>query len=160
MYFKIEKSGCGERKGLLQISFACYFDEGEPGYMQYYRSVPVVTGEYRGVIGKDGVPEDQKDYDDWIKSLPTAMQNTPFCTHIRFFPPDVGDKDIVKAGDEVVKMAYDNYQVGDIKRNRNTAIVPDMTKAYLLPAKVADVLTKDFTLIADKDSTIRGISYE
>jgi hypothetical protein len=37
MYWKIEKSGCCEHKGLVQIRYDCFFDKEDNLYLQYLR---------------------------------------------------------------------------------------------------------------------------
>lgn len=158
MYYRIEKSGCCERKGLIQIRFDCYLSREDPGNEQHYITVPDIPIEgYPGDVDKDGRPVDYEDFKKWLDTLPTKQQNNPFCCHFRLFQPDVRDEDIVKAGDEILQMAYENFQVGDLKRNHNPGITADASKASLIEAKIASVLAKDFTTVADAGSLIRGV---
>lgn len=84
MYFKIEPSGCYERKGLVQIRFDCFLDEGDSRYDEY--------------------------------------TSRPFCCHFRLFDSDVTDDELVSAGKEILIMAYENFQTGDLSKNRNAKI--------------------------------------
>lgn len=78
MFFKIEKSGCCEHKGLVQVRADFYREEGDVGYsLTDCKIIPV--GGYTGEM-KDGVPVDQEDYQKWYDALPTEKKNLPFNT--------------------------------------------------------------------------------
>jgi hypothetical protein len=42
MFFKIEKSGCGERKGLVEVRYDLYLDEADHNYSEHHVQVPIV----------------------------------------------------------------------------------------------------------------------
>lgn len=110
-FFKIEKSGCNVRKGLLQVRYDLFWDETDPEYALV--EVPVFPPE--DYAGEDS-PEA---YEAWIKTLPTQVIHPPFCSHFVFFDPTVTDEEILFVGELALDMAEKNYRAGDITKNKN-----------------------------------------
>lgn len=110
-FFKIEKSGCNVRNGLLQVRYDLFWDETDPFYALV--EVPVFPPE--DYTGEDS-PEA---YEAWIKTLPTELINPPFCSHFVYFEPTVTDEEILFVGELALDMAEKNYRAGDITKNKN-----------------------------------------
>lgn len=107
MYVKVEPSGCCERKGLVQIRFCMYLDEGDYGYNAHHVQVPVIPEEgYQGEVDEEGVPKDWKDYQKWIDSLPKIWQTNPFHNHFIYVEPDTTDNEIMDIGEAFLQEAY------------------------------------------------------
>ena len=150
MYYKINPTGCTERNGLVQVRFDCYLDPLDPGYAEHHVTVPVITEPYPGKVDAEGIPKDQKDFDKWIASLPTETRDNPFCCHFRCFEPDVTDTDLVKAGDEILKMAYDNNKVGTLYKNTNPKVefTTNIVKIQASLSRANSIKATDFTKVS------------
>lgn len=123
MYYKIEKSGCNERKGLVEIRFDCFLDPDDYNYSEHHVQVPVIPeGGYPGKLKETGEPVDQADYDRWFNKLEKVWQNNPFCCHFMQFEPEITDGEIIAAGDKFLKMAYENWQKGNLHLNKNEPV--------------------------------------
>jgi len=147
-YFKINTTGCGERKGLVEVRYDCYLSRDDAGNEEHYVTVPDFTDAvYEGKMGEMG-PEDVADYKKWVDGLPTITRNNPFCCHFVQFEASVTDEEIVKKGEEVLKMAFENHQKGDLKANRNTPFTlskePDATESAM---RVSQIKTTDYVAI-------------
>ncbi len=110
-FFKIEKSGCNVRKGLLQVRYDLFWDEADPEYKLI--EVPIIPPE--GYTGE----ETDEAYQSWEESLPTQFINLPFCLHFVFYDPTVTDEEILFVGELALDMAEKNYRAGDILKNKN-----------------------------------------
>jgi len=150
MYFKINTTGCGEKKGLVEVRFDCYLSPLDYGYADHHVTVPVISEAYPGKVNEMGSPVDQKDYDLWISSLPTITRDNPFCCHFRCFEPDVTDEQIVKAGKEILVMSYTNHLMGDLRANANPKVnfTTNIVKIQASLSRVENVKTADFAEIA------------
>ena len=94
-YAKINKSGCCERHGNLQIRIDFFLEPTDPRYLDTYVQVPVIPPEgYTGKVDKEGNPKDQAAYDLWLASLPKVWQLNPFHSHFIYVPPEVTDAEI------------------------------------------------------------------
>ncbi len=123
MYFRINHSGCSERKGLCEIRYDFYLDPEDYGYEQHYVQVPVWPPDsYSGQVDDMGSPVDQSNYDKWFNGLPRIWQNNPFCCHFFQFEPTVTDEEILASGEKFLKMAYENWQKGDLNLNKNESV--------------------------------------
>ena len=112
MYYKVEKTGCSERKGMVQIRYCLYLDEDDYGYDKHYVELPIIPEDgYQGKVDEMGSPIDQKDYDDWIASLPTDMQLNPFHNHFVQVEPTVTDEEIKYVGELALQMAKAKWEV-------------------------------------------------
>lgn len=158
MYYKINPTGCTERNGLVQVRFDCYLEPADAGYAEHHVTVPIMTEPYPGKVDAEGIPEDQKDFDKWIASLPTETRDNPFCCHFRCFEPDVTDADLVKAGDEILTMAGANFQKGDLKQNTNPKVTftTNLSKITASLNRVESIKTTDFTKVVNlSDSKVK-----
>ncbi len=108
-FFKIEKTGCNVRKGLLQVRYDLFWDEKNPEYQLVEEKI-YPEESYQG---------DEKDYQAWLDSLPTQLVNLPFCSHFVFFEPNVTDEEILFVGELALDMAEKNYRAGDVTKNQN-----------------------------------------
>jgi hypothetical protein len=112
MYFKIEKSGCSEQKGLVQVRYDLFLDEGDYNYNEHYVQVAVLPASgYPGNVDERGIPTDLVDFEKWINSLEKIWQNNPFCCHFCQFEPDVTDEEILYIGELALAMQYENWSV-------------------------------------------------
>lgn len=119
MYYRIDKSGCSERDGEIQIRYDCYLDDGELGYTLYSNLV-------------DGVVFDN-----------------PFCCHFRQFPYDVTDKEIIDAGEEIIEMAYSNFQAGKLHENHNKGVRKEERKQKDSKERISSIIATDWKEIAN-----------
>jgi hypothetical protein len=123
MYFKVNHTGCGERKGLVEIRYDLYLDPTDHNYSEHHIQVPVIPeGGYTGKVDEMGAPVNQKDYDKWFAALPRVWQNNPFCCHFMQFEPEITDAEIIAAGEKFLKMAYANWQKGNLHLNKNEPV--------------------------------------
>jgi len=105
--------------GMLNISAELYLEQGDEGYDKYiaehFVTVPIIPeGGYTGKFNKDGVPVNQTDYDNWIKSLPTVWRLNPFCTHSIQFEYDVTEEEILWCFEWALGITHWNYLVCDL----------------------------------------------
>jgi hypothetical protein len=123
VYFTVNPTGCGERKGFVEVRYDLYLEPGDHGYAEHYVQIPVwPDGGYPGNVNADGSPVREENYAGWHASLPRAWQNNPFCGHFVQMNPDVTDEEILVTGEEVLNMAYENWQDGDIRKNKNPPV--------------------------------------
>ena len=123
MYFKINPSGCGERKGLCEVRYDLYLDLGDYNYIEHHVTVPVFPPEgYPGAKDETGFPLDIEDYKAWVSTLLTVTRDNPFCCHFFQHEPTVTDEEILAKGEEVLIMAYQNWQKNDLRLNKNPKV--------------------------------------
>lgn len=162
MYFKINPTGCGEYKGLVEVRFDCYLSREDPGNEEHYVTVPIFPAEgYPGKVDAFGHPVNLKDWETWVKSLPTETRNNPFCCHFRCFEPDVTDAQILAAGDEILAMAFANHQAGDLRKNKNAPVEfsTNVVKIVASQNRAESIKTADYTKLATElsvDSNVRA----
>ena len=141
MYVKVEPSGCCERKGMLQIRFSFYLDPIDFGYKKHHIEVPVIPeGGYPGKVDEQGSPIDIKDYEKWLKKLPTVWQNNPFHNHFIYVETDISDKEIMDIGKAFLAECYIKWEDEEILDLKNPPItfptVIDNTRLETVEAKV------------------------
>lgn len=143
MYFKIEKSGCCEHKGLVQVRADFYYDETDKGYS--LTEVKIFSKEgYQGKV--DGVlntPADMEDYKKWVDSLPTEKRLLPRHTHFIYFPHNVTNEEILFC----FEIALDWY-----KKSRPMKNVKPVFTSYTKinsEIKLSEVISADFTKISN-----------
>ena len=105
--------------GMLNISAELYLEQGDEGYDKYiaehFVTVPIIPeGRYTGKFNKDGVPVNQTDYDNWIKSLPTVWRLNPFCTHSIQFEHDATEEEILWCFEWALGITHWNYLMDDL----------------------------------------------
>lgn len=157
MYYKINKTGCGERKGLVEVRFDCYLDPSDAGYVEHHVTVPVIPEDgYTGKADAMGTPVDLDAYIKWRSSLPTETRDNPFCCHFRCFEPDVTNEQLLKAGDEILKMAFDNNKVGTLKKNTNPKVTftTNIVKIQASLSRVDTIKQTDFTAVNAVESKV------
>ena len=100
MYFKINtpRKDKYTDMGMVKISALFFLEEGDEGWGKYQKEhhviVPIVPEEgYQGKINEIGIPTDQKDYDNWVASLPTEERDNPFCNHAIQFEYNVTEEE-------------------------------------------------------------------
>jgi len=107
VFVRVEPSSCRERKGLVQIRFCMYLDEGDYGYDVHHVQVPVIPEEgYTGKVNEFGTPVDMKHYQEWLDSLPKMWQTNPFHNHFIYVEPDTSDEEIMNIGQAFLEEAY------------------------------------------------------
>jgi hypothetical protein len=151
MFFKVEKSGCSERKGLVQVRYDLYLEEADDRYSEHYVQVPVIPeGGYKGDVDERGRPKDPVDYQNWLDGLDKIWRVNSFCCHFCQFEPDVTDEEILFVGELALDMAYKNWQEGDLSKNINQPIIfsDDIQKKTDCDTRVADILTTDYATVA------------
>ena len=121
MYFKLnaQQQDKYTDMGMINVSADLYLEKGDEGYEKYmaehYVTVPVIPVEgYKGKVDKEGFPVDQKDYDVWIKSLPTVQQLNPFCNHSIQFEHDVTEEEILWCFEWALGITHWNYLMDDL----------------------------------------------
>lgn len=151
MYYKINPTGCTERKGLVQVRFDCYLDPTDAGYAKHHVTVPVITESYTGKVDAMGTPVDQVDYKNWLASFPTITRDNPFCCHFRCFEPSITNEGIVKAGDEILTMAWENLQKDDLKKNVNPPVTftTSLSKITASLNRAEEIKTTDFSKVVN-----------
>lgn len=115
MYYKIEPTGCCERKGYVQIRYAFYLDEGDYGYENHFVDVPIIPKDFDFERKEEEVSAD-------IKKLPTKKQLNPFHNHFCYFPHDTTDKEIQEAGDKFLAEAYVFWSKGKFPNVKNAPL--------------------------------------
>lgn len=153
MHYKINATGCGERKGLVEIRFDCFLDKKDPGYAEHHVTVPIYPKEgYPGKVDEMGMPLEQGTYDLWVSTLPTETRDNPFCCHFRCFEPDVTDEEIKKAGEEILAMVYENHRKDDLKANKNLPVnfTTNIVKIQASLSRVEAIKQSDFTAVKVK----------
>lgn len=129
MYFTIEKSGCSERLGLVQIRYDLFLEPGEHNYAEHH--IVDAAGE----------------------------RDNPFCCHFYQFEPTVTDAEIMAKGAEKLAMAYANWQAGDLSKNRNSSrpfVDRTIHKEVIKPLLdgIEDMLAKGKPFKGDEDAAV------
>jgi len=107
MHFKVESSGCCERKGYVQIRLSMYLDEQDYGYDKHHVQVPIIPKDgFPGKIEGPGVPVDIEEYKKWMDALPKEWINNPFHNHFIYTEPNITDEEILRIGEQLTKDSY------------------------------------------------------
>lgn len=123
MFFKVNITGCQERKGLVEVRYDLYLDPTDERYSEHYVQVPVIPeGGYQGKVDEMGSPVDQTDYDKWYDGLERVYQHNPFCCHFVQFEPTVTDAEIEYVGKLALDMKYKDWVVGSLARTKNQPV--------------------------------------
>lgn len=110
MYFKVEPSGCCERKGLVQVRYCLYLDPEDYGYEKHHVQMPVIPKDgYPGKI-KDGIPVDMDDYEKWLDGLPKEWQDNPFHNHFCYFDSRVTNDEVAFVGKLALQTAKEEWE--------------------------------------------------
>lgn len=150
MHFKINKTGCNVRRGLCEVRFDLFLDEGDEGFEEHYVEVLQLPPEgYPGAM-HGLAPESMDDYYAWLNSLPKAWQHNPFCCHFCQFEPDVSDEEILLRGEQVLEMAGQNWKVRDLRLNKNPPVRFSMDSGQHTRCvnRVKSIMAKNFASIA------------
>lgn len=106
-------------EGLMRIRINTYREPGEIGYEEHHVQVPVIPESgYPGSIDEKGSPANQKDYDDWVNSLPKVWQNNPCLNQFIQVPLDTPQEklaEIVQEHAKRVKTAGLDIRSSDIQ---------------------------------------------
>lgn len=150
MRYEIEKSGCCERKGMVQIRYAFYLDPEDYGYEKHHVQVPVIPeGGYKGELDKEGNPADMVDYQKWIDGLEKVWVNNPFHNHFAYFNPDDTEEKIKQTGMDLCKQAKAKWDKDEAPNLKNiTVTFPKTVDAALksaCAAKVASIKSKNIS---------------
>jgi len=107
MYVEVEPSGCCECKGMVQVRFCMYLEEGDYGYEKHYIEVPVIDiSKYPGKVDIQGLPADLEKFNKWGDKLPKEWQNTPFHNHFIQVPASMTNEEIMDIGEAFLHEAY------------------------------------------------------
>ena len=136
-FFKVEKSGCNVRKGLVEVRYDLYLDEKDYNYSAHYVDVPDLS-QFDGKIPS-------AEYDKWLETAPTIKQHNPFCCHFCQFNPDVTDEEILYVGELALDMAYKNWCGGNVLLNKNLPV------KFLMSTELwVELVTTKYALIASE----------
>lgn len=141
-FFKIEKSGCIEHKGLCQVRADFYWDKEDPAYSLTECKIYPEKG-YEGKIDEMGAPVDVKDYQKWEDSLSTEMKHLPFHSHFVYFPDTVMDEEILFCFELALDWRVKNQPVKNVKP------VWDMFATQASKARIKSVIAKDFSTVSE-----------
>lgn len=141
-FFKIEKSGCIEHKGLCQVRADFYWDKEDPAYSLTECKIYPEKG-YEGKIDEMGAPVDVKDYQKWEDSLSTEMKHLPFHSHFVYFPDTVMDEEILFCFELALDWRVKNQPVKNVKP------VWDLSKSISSQARIDSVKAKDFSTVSE-----------
>jgi len=142
MFFKIEKSGCNVRKGLVEVRYDLFLEEDDYNFTEHYIDVPDLS--------KFDGKRPSEEFDKWLETAPTIKQHNPFCCHFCQFNPDVTDEEILYVGELALDMAYKNWRKDNLHLNKNQKVKFDLTKKVSSEKRLDDILTTDFTKIEVK----------
>ncbi|MDX9803578.1 MAG: hypothetical protein RBS96_06080, partial [Dehalococcoidales bacterium] len=106
-YAKINKSGCCEKYGNVQIRVDFFLEENDPRYEDTrVQVIDETSKEYQ-----KGYPEDSKITEqEWLKSLPKRRQTNPFHSHFMYFNSDVTEAEILKEAEYHLPNFYTAFQ--------------------------------------------------
>ncbi len=90
-FAKINKSGCSERHGNVQVRIDFFLEPTDPRYNDTYIDIPV--------LDKKGEPTGK-----------TKKQLNPFHSHFLYFPPDVTEAEILKEAEYHLPNFYTAFQ--------------------------------------------------
>jgi hypothetical protein len=161
-YFKINKTGCSEHKGLCEVRFDLYLSRTDEGNEEHYVTVPVFPeGGYSGEKNEIGIPIDMEAYNNWVASLPTETRNNPFCCHFCQFEPDVTDEEILFVGELALDMAMKNWPTRELAKNQNLPVnfSTDAEKKADCETRMETIHATDFVSFSETVKTkysIRG----
>jgi hypothetical protein len=141
-FFKIEKSGCREHKGLCQVRADFYWDEKDPAYSLTECKIYPEKG-YTGKVDEMGTPVDIEDYQKWEDSLPTEMKHLPFHSHFVYFPDTVMDEEILFCFELALDWRVKNQPVKNVKP------VWDMFATQASKVRIDSVKAKDFSTVSE-----------
>ncbi len=142
-FFKIEKSGCCEHKGLCQVRADFYWDEKDPAYSLTECKIYPEKGYEGKVDGIMGAPVDLKDYKKWENALPTEMKHLPFHSHFVYFQDTVKDDEILFCFELALDWRVKNQPMKNVKP------VWNLSKSIVGKARIDSVKTKDFTTVSE-----------
>ena len=95
MFVKVEPSGCCERKGMVQIRFCMFLDEGDYGYDKHHVQVP-----------ERDLTEAEIADPELAAKVPRVWQVNPFHNHFIYVEPDTADGEIMDIGEAFLHEAY------------------------------------------------------
>lgn len=141
-FFKIEKSGCCEHKGLCQVRADFYWDEKDPEYSLTECKIYPKEG-YEGKVDEIGMPIDVDDYKKWENALPTEMKHQPFHSHFIYFPDTVKDDEILFCFELALDWRVKNQPVKNVKP------VWNLSKSVSSKTRIDGVKAQDFTKVSE-----------
>ena len=150
MFFKVNITGCQERKGLVEVRYDLYLDPADERYSEHYVQVPVIPKEgYTGKVDEMGSPVDQDDYKKWLAGLKRVYQHNPFCCHFCQFEPTVTDAEIEYVGKLALDMAYKNWVNDNLKANKNEPVTfsTDSTKIAACATRIATIKATEWSAV-------------
>jgi hypothetical protein len=108
MYYKIEKSGCCERKGMIQIRFSFYLDKEDYGYEKHCIDIP-----------ERELTEEEINNPELAKNVKTIKRNNPFHNHFVYLDPTITDKKIEDIGNGLLSEAYEFWKRDEFPSIKN-----------------------------------------
>lgn len=155
-YFKINKTGCSEHKGLCEVRYDLYLSRTDEGNEEHYVTVPVFPDEgYPGDKNTMGEPLCIDDYKKWVASLPTETRNNPFCCHFCQFDPNVTDEEILFVGELALDMAMKNWATRELTKNKNLPVSfsTDTEKKAECETRLKSIHATDFVAFGETVET-------
>lgn len=154
-YVHLEESGCKIQDGNIRLRFDYYLDPSAVGYEKHHVYVIDETSKeflagYQGKVDERRNPLDQKDYDNWVNSLPHIWHNNPFVCVFVYVPPTLTDKEIQDKATAILNEAYRHWAVGLDMRGFRTA-ESAMTVKELTPTEKTTYDTKLTNLVNRKE---------
>ena len=151
MFFKVNTTGCNERKGLVEVRYDLYLDPTDERYSEHYVQVPVIPKEgYTGKVDEMGVTVDQADYDKWLAGLKTTYQHNPFCCHFCQFEPTVTNAEIEYVGKLALDMKKKDWENGNLALSKNQPVTfsANPTKIAACETRVATIKATTWTAVS------------
>ena len=141
-FFKIDKSGCCEHKGLCQVRADFYWDEKDAEYALTECKIYPEKG-HEGKVDEMGIPADLDDYQKWEDALPTEMKHLPFHSHFVYFQDTVKDDEILFCFELALDWRIKNQPVKNVKP------VWDISKSVSSKTRIDGVKAKDFSTVSE-----------
>lgn len=151
MFFKVNTTGCRERKGLVQVRYDLYLDPADARYSECYTQEPVIPKEgYTGNVDNMGRPVDLNDYTKWLDGLEIVYQLTPFCHHFVQFEPTVTDAEIEYVGKLALDMKYKDWVADSLSRTKNEPVTfsTNPTKIAACATRVTTIKKTNWTAVS------------
>ncbi len=108
MFVKVEPTGCCERKGLVQVRFCVYLEEGDYNYEKHYVQV-----YERPLTEKELVNP------KLAELVPKVWQNNPFHNHFIYVEPETPDETIMDIGQAVLEESYIEWACDERPKPKN-----------------------------------------
>jgi len=114
MRWEIEKSGCCEHKGMVQVRICFYLEPGDARYDEHHVEVSVLPADgYPGEKDESGRPKPESEYAAWVQGLPREWRVNPFHNHFLYVDPETPDSEIATIADGLLSRFYAEWSSGE-----------------------------------------------